>query len=75
MPNHRINIFLESKKWVDKKIFKSKKSIDKFIYHLSQETIKKCFLQPRFKRFKNLKTNVNFILADDKFLKKLNKHP
>ena len=67
MPNHRINIFLESKKWVDKKIFKSKESIDKFIYHLSQETIKKCFLQPRFKRFKNLKTNVNFILAMTNF--------
>jgi len=70
--NHKVNIFLENKKWLDKKIFKSKKSIDNFIYHLSQITINECFLQPKFKKFKNLKTNINFVLADDKFLKKLN---
>ena len=70
--NHKINIFLENKKWLDRKIFKSKESIDKFIHRISQETINECFLQSRFKKFKNLKTNVNFILADDKFLKKLN---
>ena len=69
---HKINIFFESKKWLNKKIFKSKKNIDNFIYHLSQITINECFLQPKFKKFKNLKTNINFILADDKFLKKLN---
>ena len=69
---HKINIFLENKKWLDKKIFKSKKSIDNFIYYLSQITINECFLQPKFKKFKNLKTNINFILADDRFLKKLN---
>ena len=68
----KINIFFESKKWLNKKIFKSKKNIDNFIYHLSQITINECFLQPKFKKFKNLKTNINFILADDKFLKKLN---
>ena len=70
--NHKINIFLENKKWLDRKIFKSKESIDKFIHRISQETINECFLQSRFKKFKNLKTNVNFILADDKYLKKLN---
>ena len=69
---HKINIFLENKKWLDKKIFKSKKSIDNFIYYLSQITINECFLQPKFKKFKNLKTNINFILADDRSLKKLN---
>ena len=69
---HKINIFLENKKWLDKKIFKSKKSIDNFIYYLSQITINECFLQPKFKKFKNLKTNINFILTDDSFLKKLN---
>ena len=69
---HKINIFLESKKWLDKKIFKSKKNIDNFIYHLSETTINECFLQSKFKKFKNLKTNINFILADDRFLKKLN---
>ena len=69
---HKINIFFESKKWLDKKIFKSKKNIDNFIYHLSQITINECFLKPKFKKFENLKTNINFILADDKFLKKLN---
>ena len=52
MPNHKINIFLENKKWLDKKIFKSKESIDKFIHHISQETINECFLQSRFKKFK-----------------------
>ena len=41
--NHKINIFLENKKWLDKKIFKSKKGIDNFIYHLSQITINECF--------------------------------
>jgi len=50
---HKINIFLENKKWLDKKIFKSKKSIDNFIYYLSQITINECFLQPKFKKFKN----------------------
>jgi len=70
--NHKINIFLENKKWLDKKIFKSKKSIDNFIYHLSQITINECFVQPKFRKFKNLKTKINFILADDRFLKKLN---
>ena len=70
--NHKINIFLENKKWLDKKIFKSKKSIDNFIYRLSQITVNECFLQPKFKKFKNLKTNINFILTDDSFLKKLN---
>ena len=69
---HKINIFLESKKWLDKKIFKSKNNIDNFIYNLTQITINECFLQPKFKKFKNLKTNINFVLADDKFLKKLN---
>ena len=69
---HKINIFLENKKWLDKKIFKSKKSIDNFIYHLSQITINECFVQPKFRKFKNLKTKINFILADDRFLKKLN---
>ena len=54
---HKINIFLENKKWLDKKIFKSKKSIDNFIYYLSQITINECFLQPKFKKFKNLKTD------------------
>ena len=69
---HKVNIFLENKKWLNKKIFKSKKSIDNFISYLSQITINECFLQPKFKKFKNLKTNINFILADDRFLKKLN---
>ena len=42
------------------------------ISYLLQITINECFLQPKFKKFKNLKTNINFILADDRFLKKLN---
>ena len=70
--NHKIKIFLENKKWLDKKIFKSKRSINNFIHNLSKMTINECFLQPKFKKFRNLKTNINFILADDKFLKKLN---
>ena len=70
--NHKVKIFLENKKWLDKKIFKSKRNIDNFIYNLSEITLNECFLQPKFKKFKNLKTNINFILADDKFLKKLN---
>jgi len=69
---HKINIFLENNKWLDKTIFKSKRDIDKFVSNLSKTTINECFLQPKFKKFKNLKTNVNFILTDDKFLKKLN---
>ena len=69
---HKVNIFLENKKWLNKKIFKSEKSIDNFISYLSQITINECFLQPKFKKFKNLKTNINFILADDRLLKKLN---
>ena len=69
---HKVNIFLENKKWLNKKIFKSKKSIDNFISYLLQITINECFLQPKFKKFKNLKTNINFILTDDSFLKKLN---
>ena len=69
---HKINIFLENNKWLDKTIFKSKRDIDKFVSNLSKTTINECFLQPKFKKFKNLKTNINFILTDDSFLKKLN---
>jgi|ETN01SMinimDraft_1059929.scaffolds.fasta_scaffold11303_5 probable rRNA maturation factor len=70
--SHKINIFLENNKWLDKTLFKSKRDINKLISNLSKTTINECFLQPKFKKFKNLKTNVNFILTDDKFLKKLN---
>ena len=72
MPNQKINIFIENKKWLDKRIFKSKKNIENFIGNLSQATIKECFLQTKFKKFKNSKPHINFILSDDKFLKKLN---
>ena len=70
--SHKINIFLENNKWLDKTLFKSKRDINKLISNLSKTTINECFLQPKFRKFKNLKTNINFILVDDKFLKKLN---
>ncbi len=69
---HKINIFIENKKWIAEKDFKSKKNIDNFIYILSKKTINECFLQPKFKKFRYLETNINFILTDDKYLKKLN---
>ena len=42
------------------------------MHQLSQTTVNECFLKPKFKKFKNLKININFILTDDSFLKKLN---
>ena len=72
--NHKINIFLENSKWLDKKIFNSKKNINKFIYNLSHYTFKECFAQPKFRKFRKLKININFILADDNYLKKLNRY-
>ena len=72
MPSQKINIFIENKKWLDKKIFKSKKNIEDFVCHLSQVTISECFLKTEFKKFKNSKPHINIILSDDKFLKKLN---
>ena len=53
---HKINIFLENKKWLDKKIFKSKKSIDNFIYYLSQYFHNK----PTLKSMANLKSYIIF---------------
>lgn len=70
--NHNINIFLENKKWLNKKTFNSKKKIDNYISKLSKITLKECFSKPKYKKFGNVKTYINFILTDDFFLKKLN---
>ena len=70
--NHKINIFLENKSWINNKIFKSKKNIEEFIRLLFKTTINECFSKTKFKKFKNLKTNINFILTNDSYLKKLN---
>ena len=39
---------------------------------LSAATLKRFFSISKYKNSKKLETNINFILADDKFLKKLN---
>ena len=70
--NHQINVFLINDKWLDKNFFNTKKKIDKFIYMLSAATLKRFFSISKYKNSKKLETNINFILADYKFLKKLN---
>ncbi|PPR38358.1 MAG: Endoribonuclease YbeY [Alphaproteobacteria bacterium MarineAlpha6_Bin4] len=70
--NYKINIFLENKKWLNKKIFNSKKIMEYYFKSLATMTIKECLLKPKFKKFRNVKININLILSDDNFLKKLN---
>ena len=70
--NSKINIFLKNKKWLDKKSFNTQKNINNFVIHSSKITLNECFLLPKFKKLKKLKIKINFILADDKFLEKLN---
>ena len=70
--NSKINIFLKNNKWLDKKSFNTQKNINNFVIHSSKITLNECFLLPKFKKLKKLKIKINFILADDKFLEKLN---
>ena len=70
--NYKINIFLENKKWLNKKIFNSKKIMEYYFKSLATMAIKECLLKPKFKKFRNVKININLILSDDNFLKKLN---
>ena len=73
--NHKIDIFIESKKWLDKKTFMSKKSINHAIYRFSYKALEGGISRSKFKKSKKIKkfdSKINFILADDKLLKKLN---
>ncbi len=62
--SHKINIFFDNKNWLDKKVFKSKKDLINFINKISIHTLND--------HFKNDKIKINFILTNDKLLKKLN---
>ena len=70
--NHKVNIFFDSKKWLNKTIFSSKKNVKDTIYNFSYKTLEHGTLNSRFKKNKFFNTNINFILSDDKLLKKLN---
>ena len=73
--NLKIDIFIENKKWLNKTIFASEKSINKNIYNFSYSALRKGILLSKFnqnKKIKKFDSKINFILADDKLLKKLN---
>ena len=73
--NHTIDIFIENKKWLNKKVFTTQKSINKAIYNFSYCALKNGILLSKFnqdKKIKKFESKINFILADDKLLQKLN---
>jgi len=69
--NLKIDIFIENKKWLNKTIFASEKSINKNIYNFSYSALRKGILLSKFnqdKKIKKFDSKINFILADDKLL-------
>ena len=70
--NHKVNIFLESKKWLNKNIFSSQKNLNSKIYNLSKITLRKAFKLSKYKKAERINTNINVILANDNLLRKLN---
>ena len=74
--NHKVNVFLENKKWLNNKIFISKRNINEILYKISYLTLKEGIKLSKLNKTKgisnNFDTNINFILANDALLKKLN---
>ena len=73
--NHTIDIFIENKKWLNKKVFTTRKGINKAIYNFSYCALKNGILLSKFnqdKKIKKFESKINFILADDQLLQKLN---
>ena len=68
--NHKINIFLENKSWINNKIFKSKKNIEEFIRLLFKTTINECFSKTKFKKTTNVLSfpNDNLLKKNENFL-------
>ena len=67
--NHKVNVFLESEKWLNKNIFTSQKNLNSKIYDLSIMTLKNAFKLSKYKKKEKINTNINVILANDNFLK------
>ena len=63
--NYKINIFFDNKSWLEEKVFKSKRNLINFIHKISIYTLNGYS--------KKNKIKINFILSNDKLLKKLNK--
>ena len=74
--NHKVNVFLENKEWLNNKIFISKRNINEILYKISYLTLKEGIKLSKLNKTKgisnNFDTNINFILANDALLKKLN---
>ena len=70
--NHKVNIFLESKKWLNKNIFSSQKKLNSKIHNLSKMTLRNAFKLSKYKKVGRVNTNINVILANDNLLRKLN---